>query len=57
MICASVDVNGRPVGHWHGVSIKIARAALFGHEPTLSDKDKATIERNLPDAPLLDEGD
>jgi hypothetical protein len=48
MICATLDANGHPVGHWHGVAIKIARAAIFGHSPELSDKDKETMLRNLP---------
>lgn len=50
LICATVDGAGHPVGHWHGVAIKIARAAIFGHAPNLSEKDWATIRKNLPQA-------
>lgn len=48
LICATIDVNGHPVGHWHGVAIKVARAAIFGHAPDLSEKDLVIIRRNLP---------
>lgn len=47
-ICATVDRNGHPVGHWHGTAVKIARAAIFNYEPILSDKDKEVIAYNLP---------
>lgn len=46
LICATDD-GGRAGGHWHGVSLKIARAALFGHPVELWSKDWEAIRRNV----------
>lgn len=48
MILATTDDDGRAHGHWHGVCIKIARAAIWQTDMTLSDKDMERIIKHLP---------
>jgi hypothetical protein len=49
LICATAD-DGHANGHWHGVAVKIARAALFGHPVELWEKDWQMIDRNAAPA-------
>lgn len=48
LICATTGSEGHAVGHWHGVCLKIARAALFDYPPELWVKDWKKIAEGLP---------
>lgn len=47
-IVATVDETGRCHGHWHGVAVKLARAAIFNFEPDISERDRVRVDKNMP---------
>lgn len=55
MILATVDESGRPQGKWHGLCVRIARAAVWRNELVLPQEDYERIKRNMPPPPIHDD--